>query len=201
MEFGSQIVEKLVESLTRFPGIGKRTAARMVLHMIKQDKKEVEQLSELLKQLTTDLKRCKICMNISDNEICPICESSSRDHSTICVVEDIRDVMAIEHTGLYNGLYHVLGGIISPLDGIKPEDLYIEELLKRIQETPVKEIIFAFRATLEGDTTMYYITKKIENKNIKISAISRGIPIGHELEFTDEITLGKSLINRVPFKI
>jgi recombination protein RecR len=201
MEFPSKIVEEAVAQFARLPGIGKKTALRMVLHLLKQDIEPVRKLTQSLLNLKTELKYCKECHNISDSELCNICADAKRDHEIICVVEDLRDVMAIENTNQFRGVYHVLGGIISPVDGVGPGDLNIESLYERIHRLKIKEIIFAFAATMEGDTTAFYITKRLQPANLKISSIARGIAIGGELEYADEITLGRSIISRVPYGV
>lgn len=199
MEFSSKIIEQAVEAFGSLPGVGKKTALRFVLHVIKQDKHQVENLSKLVLQLKTDLKFCIKCHNISETEICHICNNTLRDESIICVVQDYRDVLAIENTGLYKGHYHVLGGLISPMEGIGPDNLAIDTLINKLNEGKVVEIILALNATMEGETTSFYIFRKIAPYSIKLSAIARGIAVGDELEYTDEITLGRSIINRVPF--
>ena len=199
MEFSSKIIEQAVEAFAQLPGVGKKTALRYVLHIIKQDKSQVETLSRILLQLKTDLKFCQKCHNISEQAICEICQNPLRDATTICVVQDYRDVMAIENTGLYKGHYHVLGGIISPIDGITPSSLNIETLVNKVSVGNITEIILALNATMEGETTSFYIFRKLAPYNIKLSAIARGIAIGDELEYADEITLGRSITNRIPF--
>jgi recombination protein RecR len=199
MEFSSKIIEQAVESFAQLPGVGRKTALRYVLHVIKQDKMQVELLSKLLLQLKTDLKFCQKCHNISEQNICEICLNPLRDESTICVVQDYRDVMAIENTGLYKGHYHVLGGIISPLDGITPSSLNIETLVNKVSSGNISEIILALNATMEGETTSFYLFRKLAPYNVKLSAIARGIAVGDELEYADEVTLGRSITNRIPF--
>lgn len=199
MEFSSKIIEQAVEAFGSLPGVGKKTALRFVLHVIKQDKQSAENLSKLILQLKNDLKFCNKCHNISETDICSICANPNRDESTICVVQDYRDVLAIENTGLYKGHYHVLGGLISPMEGIGPSNLAIETLLFKLNTGVVTEIILALNATMEGETTSFYIFRKIAPFNVKLSAIARGIAVGDELEYTDEITLGRSITNRVPF--
>ena len=201
MHFSSKTIEKAVEALSGFPGVGKRSALRMVMHLLRRPNTEVEALSEAMVQLKTQLIQCSVCCNISDTPICNICSSVNRQHQTICVVEDIMDVMAIENTGQYNGVYHVLGGLISPIDGVGPEDLNLDALIKRIEGDAVQEIIMALNANVEGDTTAFYIARKLQNSSVKLSTISKGISVGSELEYTDEITLGRSLIARVPYQI
>jgi recombination protein RecR len=201
MHFSSKTIEKAVEALSGFPGVGKRSALRMVMHLLRRPNTEVEALSEALVQLKTQLMQCSVCCNISDTPICNICSSVNRQHQTICVVEDIMDVMAIENTGQYNGVYHVLGGLISPIDGVGPEDLNLDALIKRLEGDAVQEIIMALNANVEGDTTAFYIARRLQNASVKLSTISKGISVGSELEYTDEITLGRSLIARVPYQI
>jgi len=201
MHFSSKTIEKAVEALSGFPGVGKRSALRMVMHLLRRPNTEVEALSEALVQLKTQLMQCLVCCNISDTPICNICSSVNRQHQTICVVEDIMDVMAIENTGQYNGVYHVLGGLISPIDGVGPEDLNLDALINRLEGDAVQEIIMALNANVEGDTTAFYIARRLQNSSVKLSTISKGISVGSELEYTDEITLGRSLIARVPYQI
>ena len=200
MEFSSKILERAVNEMAQLPGIGKRTALRLVLHMLRQPKSQTIALSEALKTMRHDVKFCKSCNNISDLELCEICSNPNRIKNTICVVEDVRDVMAIENTSSFKGLYHVLGGKISPMDGIGPHDLNIESLVKKVKNSEVKELIFALSSTMEGDTTNFYIYKQIQDYQILTSTIARGISVGDELEYADEITLGRSIINRVPFE-
>lgn len=202
MQFPSKLIEDAVNEISKLPGIGKKTALRLVLHILKSDKGEAVSLAESLVNLRTKTQYCKSCKNISDGEICSICSSHRRDRSLICVVEDIRDVLAIENTGQYTGLYHILGGIISPIEGVGPQDLHIESLIERIgaADTEVKEVILALSPTMEGDTTAFYLTKKLKQHQVKISSISRGIPIGGELEYTDEITLGRSILSRIAYE-
>lgn len=201
MHFSSKTIEKAVEALSGFPGVGKRSALRMVMHLLRRPNTEVEALSEAMVQLKTQLMQCSVCCNISDTPICNICSSVNRQHQTICVVEDIMDVMAIENTGQYNGVYHVLGGLISPIDGVGPEDLNLDALINRLEGDAVQEIIMALNANVEGDTTAFYIARRLQNSSVKLSTISKGISVGSELEYTDEITLGRSLIARVPYQI
>lgn len=201
MEYPSKIVEEAVGQFAKLPGIGKKTALRLVLHLLKQDEENAQHFSESILKLKSDLHYCKQCNNISDNDLCNICADNSRNQETVCVVEDLRDVMAIENTNQFRGKYHVLTGLISPIDGIGPEDLSIDNLLKRVAEGGVKELIFALAATMEGDTTTFYISKKVKDFNVKITTIARGIAIGGELEYADEITLGRSIISRVPYKV
>ena len=199
MNYSSKLLENAVNELARLPGIGRKTALRLALHLIRQDRQQVETFSKAILSMRNDIKRCAICHNISDSDICDICENMKRDHAISCVVQDIRDVMAIENTGQYSGVYHVLGGIISPIDGIGPEDLAIESLISKVAEGQIKEVIFALPTTIEGDTTNYYLSKKLAGFPIVLSTIARGIAIGDDIEFADEITLGRSIVNRVPF--
>jgi len=199
MEFSSKIIEQAVDAFSQLPGVGKKTALRFVLHVIKQDKQKSDQLSKIIAQLKTDLKFCNRCHNISEYEVCEICSNPSRNQALVCVVQDYRDILAIENTGLYKGHYHVLGGLISPIEGITPSSLNIETLVNKLSANSVTEIILALNATMEGETTSFYIFRKIASFNIKLSAIARGIAVGDELEYTDEITLGRSIINRIPF--
>ncbi|MEB3004476.1 recombination mediator RecR [Capnocytophaga sp. G2] len=201
MNFSSKLLENAVYEISQLPGIGKRTALRLALHLLKQPNGQVEQLANSLVRFRNEITYCKNCHNISDTEICEICASFNRDPSVICVVEDVRDVMAIENTGQYNGLYHVLGGRISPIDGIGPNELHIASLVKKAKEGTVKEIIFALSNTMEGDTTNFYIFKQLEGLDITTSTIARGISVGDELEYTDEVTLGRSILHRIPFEV
>ena len=201
MDFKSKILNQAVEQMASLPGIGKRTALRLVLHLLNKEKQEVAQFSNSFLRLKENILFCKRCHNISDSDLCSICNNPKRDSTLVCVVQDIRDVMAIESTGQFFGEYHVLGGVISPMDGIGPEDLTITSLLDRIDTFSVKEIIFGLPATMEGDTTNFFIYRKIQDKKIKTSLISRGIGVGNQLEYIDEITLGKSIVNRSPYEI
>jgi len=204
MEVGrypSRLLENAVSEFSKLPGIGRKTALRLVLHLLKKDPGEVDALSASLTQLRHEIHQCRICHNISDHEICTICSQSGRDHETLCVVENIRDVMAIEATHQFSGLYHVLGGILSPMDGIGPGDLTISSLIERVKTGAVKEIILALSATMEGDTTNFYIYRKLSEYQISISTLARGVAVGDDLEYTDEITLGRSIINRTPFEL
>lgn len=200
MDFSSKLLENAVNEMSQFPGIGKRTALRLVLHLLKQPKEHTQKLSQSLQLMRDEIIFCKNCNNISDSDVCEICSNPNRNGEIICVVEDIRDVMAIENTGQYRGHYHVLGGKISPMDGIGPGDLNIISLVERVKSGNVKELIFALSSTLEGDTTNFYIFKQLETYTIKITTIARGISVGDELEYTDEVTLGRSIVNRVPFE-
>lgn len=199
-KYSSKLLENAVNEFSRLPGIGKKTALRLVLYLLKKDKSEVNSFCESLTSLKENMKYCKICHNISDTEICDICSQKSRHSNIVCVVENIRDVMAIEDTHQFNGLYHVLGGIISPMDGIGPSDLEINSLIERVKKGNISEIILALSTTMEGDTTNFYIYKKLKNLSVKISTLSRGVSIGNELEYTDEITLGRSIKNRQDFE-
>ncbi len=200
MEFSSKLLENAVNEVSQLPGIGKRTALRLVLHLLKQPKERTSHLSNALSNLREKVNYCKSCHNISDMEICEICSNPKRDKGIICVVEDIRDVMAIENTGQFQGLYHVLGGKISPMEGVGPQDLNITTLVNKVKEGKVKELIFALSSTMEGDTTNFYIYKQLEGLDIATSTIARGISVGDELEYADEVTLGRSILNRVPFE-
>lgn len=201
MDFSSKLLENAVFEISQLPGIGKRTALRLALHLLKQPPMQVEELAQALVLLRNNVNYCKKCHNISDEEICEICANYHRDPSVVCVVEDIRDVMAIENTGQYTGLYHVLGGKISPIDGVGPNNLNINSLVHRIKDENIKEIIFALSNTMEGDTTNFYIFKQLEGLDITTSTIARGISVGDELEYADEITLGRSILHRVPFDV
>lgn len=196
MIFSSKLLENAVNEMSRLPGIGKKTALRMVLHLLKQPDTHTFSLTEALTRLKAEIRKCTICYNVSDSEVCSICSSNRRDHQTVCVVEDLRDVMAIEKTSQYFGLYHVLGGLISPIDGIGPSSLYIDPLIARVAAGGIEEVILALSPTMEGDTTAIYLQKRLKDLEIKITNIARGIPIGNELEYADEITLGRSIITR-----
>lgn len=200
MDFSSKLLENAVNEMSQLPGIGKRTALRLILHLIKQPKAQVQALSQSILAVKEDLVFCNSCHNISDTALCDICENTSRLDDVICVVEDIRDVMAIENTSQFKGKYHVLGGKISPMDGIGPSDLNIESLVTKVSKGTVKELIFALSSTLEGDTTNFYIYKQIEPYTIATTTIARGISVGDELEYADEVTLGRSIVNRIPFE-
>ncbi|PNQ73665.1 recombination protein RecR [Hanstruepera neustonica] len=199
MEFSSKLLERAVNEMSQLPGIGKRTALRLVLHLLGQPESQSLELADALKTLRSEINFCKKCHNISDHAICEICSNPHRTEEIICVVEDIRDVMAIENTSSFRGLYHVLGGKISPMDGIGPNDLNIESLVEKVKAGNVKELIFALGSTMEGDTTNFYIYRQIQDYDVVTSTIARGISVGNELEYTDEITLGRSIINRIPF--
>lgn len=200
MEFSSKLLENAVNELAMLPGIGKRTALRLVLHLLKQPNEQTFHLTEALLHMRSEIKFCKSCHNISDVDTCEICNNETRDKHVICVVEDVRDVMAIENTNIFKGVYHVLGGKISPIDGIGPSQLQITSLIDKIKKGKVEELIFALSSTMEGDTTNFYIYKQIKDLDIKISTIARGIAVGDELEYADEVTLGRSLLHRIPFE-
>ena len=199
-QYSSQFLERAVESFSQLPGVGRKTALRLVLHLLRQPLEDVDSFTDAVTRVRHDVKYCKVCHNISDTDICSICSDPRRDGSVVCVVENIQDVMAIENTQQYHGLYHVLGGIISPMDGIGPHDLSIDSLVERIDEGGVKEVILALASTMEGDTTNFYISRKLKDKDVKLSIIARGISVGDELEYTDEVTLGRSILNRTPFQ-
>lgn len=198
--FPSILLENAVTEFAKLPGIGKKTALRLVLHLLKRDQEEVHRFSEALTRLKDEVRHCLVCHNISDTDICNICNNSSRDPGLVCVVENIRDVMSIENTRQFRGVYHVLGGIISPMDGIGPSDLEIESLIKRVEEGGIREVIFALSTTMEGDSTNFYLFKKLKNTNIRITTLARGVSVGDELEFTDELTLGRSIVNRLLYE-
>jgi recombination protein RecR len=198
MQFSSSLLENAVNEFAKLPGIGKKTALRLVLHLLKQDTKEVGQFSEVIARMRSEIKFCQRCFNVADGDICSICSNSMRKQEVICVVENIRDVIAIESTQQFNGTYHVLGGIISPLDGVGPDQLTIESLIHRIEKERTEELIFALNPNIQGDTTIYYIQKKLQPANIRITTIARGIAFGGELEYADEMTLARSLQNRLP---
>ena len=200
MNFSSKLLENAVNEVSQLPGIGKRTALRLVLHLLKQPTSQTHQLATALNKLVDDIKLCKKCHNISDVEVCEICANPRRNAEIICVVEDVRDVMAIENTSQFKGLYHVLGGKISPIEGIGPQNLTIDSLIDKVKNGDVKEVIFALSSTIEGDTTNFYIFKQLEKFTVKTSTIARGIAVGDELEYADEITLGRSIVNRIPFE-
>lgn len=200
MEFSSKLLESAVNEMSQLPGIGKRTALRLVLHLLRQPENQTNQLANALQKMRSEIKFCKSCHNISDTELCEICANPHRADDVICVVEDIRDVMAIENTSSFRGLYHVLGGKISPMDGIGPNELTINSLVDKVKQGKIKELIFALSSTMEGDTTNFYIYKQIQDLQIITSTIARGISVGNELEYTDEVTLGRSIVNRVPFE-
>ena len=199
-QYPSQLLERAVEAFSQLQGVGRKTALRLVLHLLRQSTEDVDSFADAVIRVKHDVKYCKVCHNISDNEVCSICSDPRRDASVVCVVENIQDVMAIENTQQFHGLYHVLGGIISPMDGIGPHDLEIESLVERVEEGTVKEIILALASTMEGDTTNFYISRKLKDTGVKLSVIARGISVGDELEYTDEVTLGRSILNRTPFE-
>lgn len=198
--YSSKLLQRAVNEFSKLPGIGKKTALRLVLHQLRRSNEEVSQFANALTDLKANIRYCSKCHNISDSEICPICSDTHRDSRTLCVVENVKDVMSIENTHQYNGLYHVLGGIISPMDGIGPSDIELDSLEKRVASGSIDEIIMALSSTMEGDTTIYYISKRLENYNVKVTAIARGISVGDELEYTDEVTLGRAILNRVEIK-
>ena len=211
--YPSILLSDAVEQMASLPGVGRKTALRLVLHLLRQSDRDVEAFTGALSKLKQDVKYCKVCHTISDQEVCPICQSHSRDKHTVCVVENVQDVMSIENTGQYNGLYHVLGGIISPMDGVGPADIEIDSLVERVKNGDIHEVILALPTTMEGDTTNFYIYKRLQNQidslpfregvgvGLKISQIARGVAIGNEIEYTDEITLGRSIVNRIEFKL
>ncbi|WP_455540967.1 recombination mediator RecR [Prevotella fusca] len=199
-QYPSQLLERAVEAFSQLPGVGRKTALRLVLHLLLQSTEDVDRFADAVIRVKHDVKYCRVCHNISDADVCSICSDPRRDASVVCVVENIQDVMAIENTQQFHGLYHVLGGIISPMDGIGPHDLEIESLVKRVEEGTVKEVILALASTMEGDTTNFYISRKLKNADVKLSVIARGISVGDELEYTDEVTLGRSILNRTPFE-
>lgn len=198
-QYPSRLFGKAVSELAGLPGIGQKTALRLALFLLRQDKEKVERFTNAISTMRQDVKYCRVCHNICDTDICPICSNPRRDAATVCVVENVQDVMAVENTQQFNGLYHVLGGVISPMDGIGPNDIEIDSLVKRVENEDVKEVILALSSTMEGDTTNFYIYRKLAPYGVKLSVIARGISVGDELEYTDEVTLGRSIINRVPF--
>ena len=195
-QFPSQLLEKAVGEFSKLPGVGRKTALRFVLHLLRESKDDVDDFTEAISTMRHDIKYCHICHNISDTDTCSICANPHRDTSTLCVVENVQDVLAIENTQQYNGLYHVLGGIISPIDGIGPNDLEIESLVERVKTGKINEVILALASTMEGDTTNFYISRKLKGLDVKLTVIARGISVGDELEYTDEVTLGRSILNR-----
>lgn len=205
--YPSILLSDAVDQMASLPGIGRKTALRLVLHLLRQSDKDVEAFTGTLAKLKQEVKYCRVCHTISDQEVCPICQSHSRDKHTVCVVENVQDVMSIENTGQYNGLYHVLGGIISPMDGVGPSDIEIDSLVARVESGDIHEVILALPTTMEGDTTNFYIYRRLQNTTLhnatplKISQIARGVAIGNEIEYTDEITLGRSIVNRIEFKL
>ncbi len=199
-QYPSQLLEKAVQEFSKLPGIGRKTALRLVLYQLRQTPEDVQSFVEAIGKMRQEVHYCRRCHNISDSDLCPICADSRRDASTICVVENIQDVLAVENTQQYTGLYHVLGGVISPMDGIGPSDLEIDSLVERVANEDVKEVILALSSTMEGDTTNFYIFRKLAPYDVRLSVIARGIPVGDELEYTDEVTLGRSILNRTPFE-
>ena len=200
MNFSSKLLQNAVNEFSTLPGVGQKTALRLVLHLLNQPEADVERFSNAITRLKKEIRFCQICHNISDQQVCEICTAIKRDKSLVCVVEDTRDVMAIENTNQYNGVYHVLGGLISPMDGIGPSDLSIESLIERVKAGEITEVILALSATMEGDTTIFYLYKKLKDSGIRISTIARGIAFGGELEYVDEITLGRSIATRIPYE-
>lgn len=200
MTFSSKLIEKAVEAFASLPGIGRKTAFRLVLHLLKQDKSVTVQFTDALVRLREGIRECRICHNLADDEVCQICADARRDRSLVCVVENVRDLMAIEETSQYRGLYHVLGGIISPMEGVGPADLQIESLVGRVREQGVKEIIMAISPTIEGETTIYYLSRQLQPLGVQVSAIARGVSFGGDLEYADELTLGRSIVARVPYE-
>jgi recombination protein RecR len=199
-QYPSQLLEKAVQEFSKLPGIGRKTALRLVLWMLRQDDADVASFAEAVNKLKAEVKYCKVCHNISDSDVCPICTDHRRDQTTVCVVENIQDVMAIENTQQFHGLYHVLGGVISPMDGMGPADIEIDSLIKRVEEGLVREVILALSPTMEGDTTNFFIYRKLAPTGVKVSVIARGIAVGNELEYADEVTLGRSITNRTLFE-
>lgn len=199
-EYESHLLEAAVSEIAKLPGIGRKTALRLVLHLLRQDESEAVSLGEALIRLRREIKYCRKCHNISEHELCPICSNPMRDNSTVCVVENVKDVMVIENTHQHNGLYHVLGGLISPMDGIGPQNIEIDSLVERVAQEDIKEVILALSATMEGDTTNFYIFRRLSKyPNVKVTVLARGMSVGNEIEYTDELTLGRSIINRTPF--
>lgn len=199
-QFPSQVLERAVGELSKLPGVGRRTALRLALHLLRGDKADGLALADSVRRLVEDVHYCRTCHNLSDSDECDICANPLRDHSTVCVVENVQGVMSIERTGMYRGVYHVLGGLISPMDGIGPADLEIDSLVERVQQGGIGEVLFALSATMEGDTTIFFISKKLSALNVKQTTLARGMSVGDDLEYTDEITLGRSIVNRVPVK-
>ena len=200
MKYSSKLIAEAVAEFQKLPGIGEKTALRLVLHLLKQDKQKVSHFGETVSRMRNEIKFCKTCNNISDTETCDICSNTMRDHTQVCIVESIRDVIAIENTNTYRGAYHVLGGIISPIDGVGPDQLSIQSLIDRVQQGGIREVIMALSPTIEGDTTIFYISKKLREFNINITSIARGVSFGGELEYTDELTLGRSIATRQPYE-
>ena len=199
-QYSSQLLEKAVAEFSKLPGIGRKTALRLVLHLLRREESDVESFTTAVSKLRREVRYCRVCHNISDTELCPLCSDPRRDTTTVCVVENVQDVMAIERTQQYHGLYHVLGVIISPMDGVGPGDIEIDSLVERVAEGGIKEVILALSSTMEGDTTNFYIFRKLADMDVRISVIARGISVGDEIEYTDEVTLGRSIVNRTEFK-
>lgn len=199
-QYPSVLLEKAVGEFSKLPGIGRKTALRLVLHLLRQGDNDVQQFASAIAKVKQEVKYCRVCHNISDEDVCPICSDPRRDTSLICVVENVQDVMAVENTQQFRGLYHVLGGVISPMDGIGPDQLEIRSLVQRVEQGGVSEVILALSSTMEGDTTNFYISRKLASLDVKLSVIARGISVGDELEYTDEVTLGRSIVNRTPFE-
>ena len=197
-QYSSVLLERAVGEFSKLPGIGRKTALRLVLHLLRQPKSSVDGFADAVLHVRKDIKYCRVCHNISDTEVCPICSDARRDAATVCVVENIQDVMAVENTQTYHGLYHVLGGIISPMDGVGPADLEINSLVERVAKGDIREVILALSSTMEGDTTNFYISRLLKPYHVEVSVIARGISVGNELEYTDEVTLGRSIVNRTP---
>lgn len=201
MNFSSKLIEEAVHAFAAFPGIGKKTALRLVLHLIKREPEVSEEFAQAILSMRKNIRNCEVCNNLSDGRLCTVCSDKSRDRKLVCVVEGIRDVMAIEDTGQYRGLYHVLGGVIAPIEGIGPSDLNIDSLMKRVESGEIKEVIMAVSPTIEGETTIFYVSKKLRDHQVKVSTIARGVSFGGELEYADELTLGRSIVARVPYSI
>lgn len=199
-QYPSVLLERAVGEFSKLPGVGRKTALRLVLHLLRQPENSVEGFTDAISHVRSDIKYCRVCHNISDTEVCPICSDTHRDATTVCVVENIQDVMAVENTQTYRGLYHVLGGIISPMDGVGPGDLEINSLVERVSQGDIREVILALSSTMEGDTTNFYISRLLKPYQVKVSVIARGISVGNELEYTDEVTLGRSIVNRTPIE-
>ena len=199
-QYPSVLLERAVGEFSKLPGVGRKTALRLVLHLLRQPENNVEGFTDAISHVRNDIKYCRVCHNISDTEVCPICSDTHRDATTVCVVENIQDVMAVENTQTYRGLYHVLGGIISPMDGVGPGDLEINSLVERVAQGDIREVILALSSTMEGDTTNFYISRLLKPFQVKVSVIARGISVGNELEYTDEVTLGRSIVNRTPIE-
>lgn len=199
-QYPSVLLERAVGEFSKLPGVGRKTALRLVLHLLRQPENSVEGFTDAISHVRNDIKYCRVCHNISDTEVCPICSDTHRDATTVCVVENIQDVMAVENTQTYRGLYHVLGGIISPMDGVGPGDLEINSLVERVAQCDIREVILALSSTMEGDTTNFYISRLLKPYQVKVSVIARGISVGNELEYTDEVTLGRSIVNRTPIE-